>query len=162
MTSIHKWQPIKKIDLKDYYEKFREIVDVVDINRAELYRDVVDLEELRDAYSKASPEVRDEIEREIDEKLDELNVEIDEYIDQWVDLKDKRSWALHSDEFPSDKMRSALPENVIFLLLRRYGYGTLAAALKDLRKEKEEVGSPRDLKVIKKAFYEFIDRLNTL
>jgi hypothetical protein len=59
-------------------------------------------------------------------------------------------------------MRSALPENVIFLLLRRYGYGTLAAALKDLRKEKEEVGSPRDLKVIKKAFYEFIDRLNTL
>jgi cobalamin biosynthesis Mg chelatase CobN len=134
----------------------------MDINRAELYRDVVDLEELRDAYSKASPEVRDEIEREIDEKLEELNFEADEYIDQWVDLKDERSRALHSNEFPEEEMRSALPANVNFLLLRRYGYGALASALKDLKKEKEEVGSPRDLRVIKKAFYEFIDRLNTL
>ena len=157
-----KWRPIKKVNLQDYYDKFRDIIDVIDLNRAELYRDVIDLEELRNAYTKASPEVQDQIEREIGNNLEELNDEIDLYIDQFIELKDERSKALHSKEFPDDAMRSSLPKNVTFLLIRRYGYGTLATALKDLKKGKKEIGSPRDLKIIKRAFYEFLERLNSL
>jgi len=156
-----RWMPIKKINLEDYYEKFKKVVDVIDLNRAELYRDVVDLEELRDAYESASPQVRDDIEKEIDQKLEEVNEEIDSYIDLHVELKDKRNEALHGD-FPDEEVRSALPDNVIFLLIRKYGYGSLAKALKELRKEKDEIGSPQDLKKIKKAFHarEFMERLN--
>lgn len=156
-----KWSPIKKIDLRDYYDRFREIVDAIDLNKAELYRDIIDLEELRDAYSKASARVRDDIEIEIGNKIDEINEEIDDYIDTYVELKDKRTEILGT-EFPEKESRSSLPENVIFLLIRRYGYGALAKALKDLRKEKEEISSPQDMKQIKKAFYarEFRNRLD--
>jgi hypothetical protein len=155
------WLPIKKINLEDYYEGFRKAVDVIDLNRAELYRDIIDLEELRDAYDNASVRVRDDIEREIEKKIDEINEEIDYHIGLDADLKDKRNEALHSD-FPDEDARSSLPDNVIYLLIRRYGYGALSKALKDLRKEKEEIKSPQDLKVIKKAFNarEFIERLD--
>jgi len=155
-----KWLPIKKINLEEYYEKFREIVDAIDLNRAELYRDIVDLEELRDAYENASPRVRDDIENEINNKIDEINEEIDTYISFNTELKDKRNAALHSG-FPDEDARSSLPDNVIFLLIRKYGYGSLAKALKSLRKEKEEISSPQDMKLIKKAFYtrEFIERI---
>lgn len=155
-----RWMPIKKIDLNDYYEKFKKAVDIIDLSRAELYRDIIDIEELRDAYDNASPRVRDDIESEIDKKLDEINQEADSYVNLHADLKDKRNDALHSD-FPNEEARSSLPDNVIFLLIRRYGYGSLAKALKKLKKEKTEIGSPHDLKTIKKAFYtrEFIDRL---
>ena len=158
-----KWLPIKKMNLDKYYEKFREAIDAIDLNRAELYRDIVDLEELRDAYENASPRVRSDIENEITQKIDEINDEIDAYIDFNAELKDKRNAALHS-EFPDEEARSALPDNVIFLLIRKYGYGSLAKALKDLRKEKEEISSPQDMKQIKKAFYtrEFVDRINSL
>lgn len=158
-----RWLPIKKINLEEYYDKFRKAVDAIDLNRAELYRDIVDLEELRDAYDSASPRVRDDIENEITKKVDEINDEIDTYIDFNTELKDKRNTALHSG-FPDEEARSALPDNVVFLLIRKYGYGSLAKALKELRKQKEEISSPQDMKQIKKAFYtrEFIDRINRL
>jgi hypothetical protein len=146
-----KWAPIQKVDLKDYYEKFREVIDAVDLSKAELYRDIIDLEELRDAYEKASPRVRDDIEREIESKIDEINEEIDLYMTTYRSIKDRRKEALGQD-FPSSGQMSNLPANVIFLMIRRYGYGELAKALKELRREKEEISSPADMEKIKRAF----------
>jgi hypothetical protein len=156
-----KWSPIKMVNLQNYYDKFREAIDVIDLNKAELYRDIIDLEELRDAYSKASPKIRDTIETEISSKIDEINKEIDNYISIYIELKNKRTEILGTD-FPDRKTRSDLPENVIFLMIRRYGYSALAKALKDLRNEKDEIGSPQDIAKIKNAFYarEFKEKLN--
>jgi len=148
-----KWAPIEKIDLGKYYEKFRKVVDTIDINKAEIYRDIVDLEELRDAYDKASPKVQNQIEREIDDKINEVNIEIDDYIDQYLELRDKRLEVLGTD-FPGEKSRSELPDNVVFLLLRRYGYTSLAKAFKEIKKESGEIDSPAEIDRIKKAFYE--------
>ena len=146
-----RWTPIKRVDLEDYYGDFKKVIDAIDLNRAELYRDIIDLEELRDAFRKASPMVRDDIEEEIESKIDEINDEIDTYIDTYADLKDQRADILGTG-FPEKESRSSLPENVVFLLLRRYGYGQLAKALKDLRKEYDEIRDPKDMEEIKGAF----------
>ncbi len=151
-----KREKLEHANIRDYYDHFRELINEVDLGKAELRRGLIDYEFLRDALPKADPAVVSEIEGEINETLDRINAEIDEILNTYEIAKDERTEALRrefEDGIESDlggtlqkfQTASLLPENVLYKLLERYGYKEFFRTLKEFHKENDEVDSPGDV-----------------
>lgn len=142
-----KWQTTKKVNVRDYYDQFRQVVDNIDLDRSELRRDIIDYKELQDALPRAMDQ--EDVEAEIEMKLMEINDGISGLIGEYEAAKQRRSDSLHGfdDEFDVDEVgtvdryRSDVPDNVIYKLLERYHYKRFLRALKSHRKLHGEVDS---------------------
>lgn len=152
-----KFEELQAADLKQYYDNFRKVVDDIDLEKAELYRDLVDYKVLDEALKEADPEVRDQIETELQEKLDEINLSIDKLIEEIVKAKDRRTQALYNefnkslDKNYSDaikEFKQLLPDNVIYKLLERYHY---KAFVTQLKKNKKLHGDVEDIDDVERS-----------
>lgn len=147
---------LQHVNIKDYQKEFRKIVDEIDLDRMELYRDLIDFKELKKAYRVAAKSERIQIENETEEKVKEINKDIDKLIDEYEGLKDRRTQALMYDfskasNLPESvkkyKLANLLPDAVIYKLCEKYHYKTFLKHLKIIKKESDKID---DLKGVDK------------
>lgn len=154
-------------NLPDYWDKFKETVDVYDNLSAELYRDVIDLELLQGLLEDAYPEEKEQIRAELSEKLDEIEASLDEAGEEFQDILDLRHASFNKDVAEEYKemlkelqSRNLLPDNVIFKLAQRYFYLAFLKMLRDLGDSEENTSSKiDDVKDVFKAKSRYLDKI---
>lgn len=158
-----KWEPLERVNIRDYYSAFKTIVDKIDLERAELYRNIIDFEELRGAIKQAGLSEVDEIYAEIKRTLKDINEQICNLINRYEQAKDRRQQALHgrlaaliqAGKLPTAmkyKTAHELPDNIVYLLLRKYGYQQFLSALKKLTKKTGDIDTPNEIGSVKALF----------
>ncbi len=157
-----KWTPLPQISLSDYMTAFRSWADKLDIQTAELRRDIVDYELLQEILANIQDA---ELVRQYMQDLQKKLVEIDEGVavlaDSWQDIHAERAKAFESslasdgtDAVQKYVSHNLLPGNVVFKLIQRYGYAEILRALSKWYEEHAPVneGNVEEVKqIVKKA-----------
>jgi len=122
------------VDVSQYMDEFRDIVHGIDVDRGELYRDLIDYARLSQ-FAKGDLEG---IEQLVREKTDEINDDVRNLASEYETIHGKRA-AGFQDELTPDQMqdyvsRNLLPANVVYKLLERYHYSKLLLEIKKLLK----------------------------
>lgn len=109
------------VDVDTYMQKFEEIVSDIDLDKAELLADLADYK----AIQGAKPAERERAAELAREKLAEIESDVEKLSGQYLEIRSARHRAFDEADLERIKeygRRNALPENVIYLLLRRYCY----------------------------------------
>lgn len=145
------WIKEPKVDddfIDGYMNKFETTVNGIDLDTAELRRDIIDLEELTQLDDKDINGLEDRIHA----KLDEIEDTIDSLISNYSNVTNLRKTAYDTDMTPAQIKKYAsknkLPENVTYKLMERYFYIDFLRKIKKKFAEKEIDAS--DIKDIKK------------
>jgi len=120
------------LDINKYLRSFNEIVDDIDQAKAELLEDLIDYSNLKHAQEDNLAHAQESI----NIKLSEINENIDELSNYYNIISIARK-AAFSNATPEDiakfGSKNKLPENVIYLLLRKYCYVHFLHAIKSAK-----------------------------
>jgi len=120
----NKWiQPPREIgvDVDQYMAQFESVVSEIDLDKAELLSDLVDYTRLQQ-FNGAD---LSKMQSQATAKLQEIEAEAEKLGDEYLQVKSDRQSAFQEDDLARIReygSKNALPENVIYLLLRRYCY----------------------------------------
>ena len=153
-----KYVPLEQVNIRDYWKLFRSVVNKIDLDKSELYRDLVDYAQLTGALKHASEGDVDDIEKDIRLKLDEINTSVDKLVIQYKEVKDARAdaylKAFEQDDIDSIQQAATYSDaNIIYKLLEKYSYKAFLKALKKFKEEHGEITSRKVgnvTKIIKK------------
>jgi len=109
------------VDIERYMQQFEKVVSVITTDKAELLTDVADYRSLNHITDTDLEKAKNLAEK----KLAEIDKDVDDLSDEYVEVKNSRNDAFKEEDLERIKAygrRNALPENVVYLLLRRYCY----------------------------------------
>jgi hypothetical protein len=108
------------VNIEGYLDAFREVVENIDIQKAEMIRDLIDIKH----FESFGAEDQAKAKGLVDGKIKEIETSIDELSETYQDIKTKRKEAFEAgpQELGEYQHANELPDNVIYLLLRRYCY----------------------------------------
>ena len=109
------------VNVDKYMQRFEEVASTITTDKAELLSDIADYH----ALDKANDADRKKAQQLAEKKLDEIETDVNNLGDQYLEVKASRNNAFQETDLNRIKeygRRNALPENVIYLLLRRYCY----------------------------------------
>ena len=125
------------VEVTKYMDRFKSEVVSIDLDKAELIRDLVDVEFL----TKLSASDGQDLDGMIRAKIAEVNSDVMVLVDKYITLKELRTKALSGDIDPEEVKkwgdRQSMPANVIWKLMERYAYQTLLRELKKIVEEGE-------------------------
>lgn len=128
---------LSNVHLQEITKKFEEQIQGIDLKKAKLKRNIVDLKLLK---SLDEFEVKD-LQKIINEKIKEISVSINELLKIYIDLKENRAKAfekpIEKDKLKKLGSKNNLPENIIYKLYEKYYYLEIFQELKDLTKERQ-------------------------
>ena len=139
------------VDIDRYLHRFEEIVEVIDADKAELLSDLAD-------YGRLQKFSRDDLARatkRVESKLDEIEHDAQSLGDAYLEVWSARNSAFEEDDLTRIReygSKNALPENVIYLLLRRYCYINF---LHEIKKITDEGVDPEDVDDLEDAGEKF-------
>lgn len=152
-----KWLKIPEdtdIEIDSYFNKFQNAVNGIDITTAELRRDLIDYEMLKNL----SPDQVAKLGDLSAKKLDEIEDDMQFLIKAYHDVHHLRKWAFEQEMTPSEIKKFGkkykLPENVVYKMLEKYYYIEFIKKLENILGDEEEL-SNSDINKIKKAGAEF-------
>ena len=137
-----KYTPIEKVNINDYYNTFKRVVSQIDIERAELYRNLVDYAELKSSMVDVPDDEIARIEAELEQKLEEINSSITKMDAQYRAVKNARTAAYKKSKRGGDRQALVSSKdyaNVLYKLLERYSYAEFLRAIKRYKKERGDV-----------------------
>ena len=140
------------VDVNQYMDEFRDIVHGIDVDRGELYRDLIDYARLR-KFTKGDLEGIGQLVRE---KTDEINDDVRSLASEYETIHGKRiagfQGELTSEQLRDYASRNMLPANVIYKLLERYHYSKLLAEIKRfLRDAGGQIDEPDEIQKLAKV-----------
>jgi len=150
-----KYTPMERVNIRDYYNIFKKVVAKLDVEKADLYRGLVDYVELKSALKDAPLSEISLLENELELKLREVNEIVDAMVAQYKVLKYNRTMAYiqqikQGNLNRARELSSKGDANVVYKLLERYSYMELLKALKKFKKERGEL-SHADIKDMSKV-----------
>jgi hypothetical protein len=138
----------QEIDINDYIAQFERTVQSIDLNNAEIRRDLIDVNDLLKWEDDKVVGAKDKIH----EKLKKINLQIQGMVEVYENIKDLRYNAFEKEMSPDQiqkyGQKANLPENVVYKLLERYYYIDFLRKLETLVGH-EEI-KPSDLKEVRK------------
>lgn len=152
-----KWLKIPEdtdIEIDSYFNKFQNEVNGIDIQTAELRRDLIDYEMLKNLSPSQVAKLGDLSAK----KLDEIESDMQFLIKAYHDVHNLRKWAFDKEMSPSEIKKFGkkykLPENVVYKMLEKYYYIEFIKKLENILGDDEEI-EKSDIKKIKQAGAEF-------
>lgn len=137
-----------EMEYKAAMDEATNIMKEFDVNLADIKRDIIDIELIKDSVKKFSGEEKKKFKKRLYEKIDEIEQTLLQMIDKSENIVDKRT----------EDYRAESQENIRFKTLQKYKYIWL---IKKLEHELEDVNEEvkvkdeNDLKKIKKVVQEF-------
>jgi hypothetical protein len=133
------------VNVDNYMEQFKNVVDSIDISTGQLKRNIIDYEMLK----KLPADEITNLSSMLESKLDEINDDVEGIVNQFQHIKDMRHQAFNVDMTPEQIIeygsKNSLPENVIFKMLEKYYYLQFMYELKTLGEiEHHEVDDVKD------------------
>ena len=132
------------VEIDKYLDRFDEIVEVIDIDKAELLSDLADYQQLSKFGNDDLTKARERIET----KLDEIEKDAQSLGDIYLEVWSARNNAFEENDLAKIKeygSKNALPENVNYLLLRRYCYINFLHEIKKISDDGVEQDEADDL-----------------
>lgn len=139
------------VDVSKYVGGFVKIVNNIDLDKAELLRDLADYKRL----TEFNPEDLTLAKTLTGQKLDEIESDLNKLTVTYKDITNARRAAFLATDL--EKLReygrvNAFPENVVYLLLRRYCYLNFLSEIKRVAKDGVE---PEELPDVGHAYKDF-------
>lgn len=109
------------VNIDRYMQQFEKVVSTITTDKAELLSDLADYHALEHTTDADRGKARKLAEK----KLEEIESDVNSLSDQYQDIKASRNKAFEESDLErilEYGRRNALPENVIYLMLRRYCY----------------------------------------
>lgn len=143
-------------NVKKYMNRLAEEFRGIDLTTAELRRDLVDYDTLKEL----SKEDVENLDFEIEKHLTEIEEDINKIVDMYDRAKIVRKRAFSKDMSPKEIRefghKNNLPENILYKMLERYYYKDFALKLKDIMGDDEEL-EKSDIPEVKKALKDFMN-----
>lgn len=141
---------VSPANVEDYAEMFQKFVSEIDLDKGELYRDLID-------YNELSEFTADDIKglhTKIQKKVEEINQQVKELAGKYRTVHALRqivfSEPMTPEEIKKFQVRNKMPANVLYKLLERYHYTKfLRAIVMALKKAKGDIDTAPEVKDIK-------------
>ena len=144
-------------NVRRFMSKFRTKLNGIDIATAELRRDLIDYDELKDLDKTDIGN----IEFEVKKALTNIEVDVANIIKMYDNAKILRTNAFEKSMTPMEirkfGKKNNLPDNIIYKLMERYFYKDLVLKLKPLLDDGEI--EKKDIPEIKKTFKDFLNEI---
>ena len=141
------------VNVKNYMERFQNTINGIDFSAAELRRDIIDFESLKDMDD---DQIKN-LESLTQAKLDEIEDGIESIIRSYKNVRTLRRRSFERDMTPTEirkyGKKNKLPENVVYKLLERYYYFDFIQELKHILEDDKVTDA--EVKKVKKAGREF-------
>ena len=144
------------VNVERYINYFDNMISKLDVEKAELLSDLAGFYQL----SLIDDDSKNTIINKAQEKLDAINDDIKNIKDTYTNILVKRKNAVENPsaaDLIKYKSGNALPDNVVYLLLRKFCYINFLSSIKKIYNENDGEIKSSDVKDVKDAFGNFSD-----
>lgn len=143
---------IIELNLTNYIDKFHNKISKIDLTTAELRREIIDFDELK----QFNPNEIKDLKHIMQMKLYEIQKTIENLLKYKKKIKKDREESFDKDLTPEEikkySDKNSLPQNVIYKLLQKYYYSDFLSRLKQIYNDSGNEIDSNEIKNIKKAF----------
>jgi len=144
---------VKPLEINKYLDAFERYVSAIDLEKAELKRDLIDYDEL----AQFAPEDVKGLQSQVQAKLDEINDSVKKLAATYKTIHALRNIAFRAEMSPEEirqfQIKNKLPANVVYKLLQRYHYTRFLTAInKALESAGGAIDTDQDVDDVEQAF----------
>ena len=144
---------VKPLEIDKYLSAFDKYVSAIDLQKAELARDLIDYDELSDF----APEDVKGLQTQVQKKIDEIDDSVKKLAAAYKTIHALRNMAFRKEMSPEEirqfQIKNKLPSNVIYKLLSKYHYTRFLVAInKALKNAGGEIATDADVDDVEQAF----------